>query len=195
MRKAQLQEVLENLAELIDGWNEEKDEDRGRSNNALGIILYEDGSGRIGTVWPDPEQSEQSKQRGCFRDFTINTQGEFNNVEEFGDFLCQWMEVEPMKTHTAQLNPTSPRYATWRDILGGDTVPVTTSQPFRARFGGIEEVHAFALDLPRLTPEQRTRLVDWITGQFKAGRAGVEAELDQAGFPIRAVDVCGASEK
>ncbi len=49
MKRTQLEAVHEVLTELIDGLNDAAaDEDRGRSNDALCLTVFDDGSGRCG---------------------------------------------------------------------------------------------------------------------------------------------------
>lgn len=49
--------LYEALIELIQGWNQAADDgDRGPANDAVALILYDDGSGRIGTMsWVERE--------------------------------------------------------------------------------------------------------------------------------------------
>lgn len=47
------EQMVDSLVDLIDGWNDagyEPDE-KGRSNHALCLLLWDDGSGRIGTSY------------------------------------------------------------------------------------------------------------------------------------------------
>lgn len=49
MTRAQLEAVHDALTQLVDAWNDAAaDEDRGRSNDAICLTLFDDGSGRIG---------------------------------------------------------------------------------------------------------------------------------------------------
>lgn len=49
MTRAEIENVLNALAEIIDGWNDAAaDEDRGRRNDALCLTVFDDGSGRLG---------------------------------------------------------------------------------------------------------------------------------------------------
>ncbi len=66
--RAQLEAVHDALVEVVDAWNDAAaDEDRGWSNNAICLTLYDDGSGSIGrrrgkdTVedWHDFDDFEQ----------------------------------------------------------------------------------------------------------------------------------------
>lgn len=75
--KAQLTTVLEALTELIDEWNDlAEDEDRGRGNNALCLLIWDDGSGKLGTQFGD----------------VFNMQGEFDGPEEFIELLVPWLD-------------------------------------------------------------------------------------------------------
>ena len=69
--------VVEALAELIDNWNDDAmDEDRGRDNNTLCLLIWDDGSGQLGTQWGD----------------VFNKQMEFSNAEELADQLAPWLD-------------------------------------------------------------------------------------------------------
>jgi hypothetical protein len=53
MTPAQLEAVHDALVQIVDSWNDAAaDEDRGRSNDALCLTLYDDGSGRLGRRSP-----------------------------------------------------------------------------------------------------------------------------------------------
>jgi len=78
MTKEKLLECLEHLTVLIDEWNESPDpEDRGNSNDALCLLLWDDGSGRVGTVYQAPEK--------------LNEQLQFDNIEGLADYLMDWI--------------------------------------------------------------------------------------------------------
>jgi hypothetical protein len=89
---------------------------------------------------------------------------------------------------SASLNERSPRYADWRRILGSDDVPLESPHEGMAQLGG-ELDTVYALDLKKLTPEQFSRLVDWIALQFQERPDHVRKDLTKEGFPIRAADV------
>lgn len=73
----QLITVVEALAELVDNWNDSSmDYDRGRDNNALCLLIWDDGSGRLGTQWGD----------------VFNKQMEFDNPGELADQLVPWLD-------------------------------------------------------------------------------------------------------
>lgn len=78
--KQHLREALDLLAGLIDSWNDAAaDGDRGRDNKALCLTLWDDGSGRLGTVWRHVDE--------------MNTQCGFDNVEELAEYLGGWMRL------------------------------------------------------------------------------------------------------
>jgi len=77
--KQQLITVMEALTELIDEWNDDAmDEDRGRDNNALCLLIWDDGSGQLGTQFGD----------------AFNRQMEWANSEEFYEALEPWLNFE-----------------------------------------------------------------------------------------------------
>ena len=79
MTKEQIHDFLDALAELINDWNDlAVSEDRGRYNDALCLLIFEDGSGKIGTV----SYSDRVE---------MNQQGRFNNLEEFTEYFVQWL--------------------------------------------------------------------------------------------------------
>ncbi len=93
-----------------------------------------------------------------------------------------------MKTRmwSATLDPTSPRYADWRKILGDfDNVPLVDANRRQAEPIG----EHYLVDVDALTPDQKARLIAWVAEKFEATPAAVEAEIIQRGFPIRAGDV------
>ena len=79
--KQQLLEVVDSLTQLINDWNDadyEPDE-RGRGNNALCIVIWDDGSGKIGTVYKNPQE--------------LNVQHTFDTSENLVAYLSPWLEV------------------------------------------------------------------------------------------------------
>ncbi len=81
--KTQLITTLEVLTELIGEWNiDDADEDRGRDHNALCLLIWDDGSGMLGT------------QFGA----VFNKQMEFDNSEGLYKALEPWLDfVEESK--------------------------------------------------------------------------------------------------
>ena len=77
--KESLRVGMEILTEIINQWNDAcADDDRGRCNNALGLIIYDDGSGRVVTY---------SNFLG--EDF-LNNQIEFGDIAEGVERLADW---------------------------------------------------------------------------------------------------------
>ena len=90
---------------------------------------------------------------------------------------------------SATLSPTSPRYADWREILGGDTLPLRSPIPLKAKLDGELEL-VYLIDWPKLDWQPSQRLIDFIVGKFNAPREVVERQLDSDEvFPIRKDDV------
>ena len=74
--RQQLIGVVEALIELIDECNDNAmDGDRGRDNNALCLLIWDDGSGMLGTQFGD----------------MFNKQMEWDNAEEFYEALKPWL--------------------------------------------------------------------------------------------------------
>ena len=56
MTKAKFEAVVTMLVEIVDGWNESAiDEDRGRANDSIYLVLSDDGSGTIGRGRPESD--------------------------------------------------------------------------------------------------------------------------------------------
>ncbi len=59
MTRNQLEAVVDAFVEIIDSWNDgDVDEDRGRSNNAICLTLWDDGSGKIGRRFSEGHEVE-----------------------------------------------------------------------------------------------------------------------------------------
>jgi|SaaInlStandDraft_4_1057021.scaffolds.fasta_scaffold54403_1 hypothetical protein len=77
--KESLRVGMEILTEIINQWNEAcADGDRGRGNDALGLIIYDDGSGKVVTY-----------SRFLGEDY-LNKQIEFADIAEGVDRLADW---------------------------------------------------------------------------------------------------------
>lgn len=80
--KQALQTTLEGLTDLIDAWNDLADDgDRGRSNNAIALIIWDDGSGRVCTYFPGFEGQGEH----------LNLQIKFENLGEAVERLMGWI--------------------------------------------------------------------------------------------------------
>ena len=90
---------------------------------------------------------------------------------------------------SAILNPQGPNYATWRETLDGEKVPLKSSQSVKAQLGPEKDVEVYMLDLTALPLGNRARLVGRMAATFGVPVYEVEAELKRSGFPIRAADV------
>jgi len=98
------------------------------------------------------------------------------------------MAVKPMNV---TLSKASPRYATWIEIFGTQTVRVLGAAPRLLNLRGVQKL-AFLLDLDALTQEQRSRLVDHLSQEFDADKSEVRAALDRVGLPILEEDLTWA---
>jgi hypothetical protein len=93
------------------------------------------------------------------------------------------------KLWDAHLFPQSPRYAEWYHVLDTNEVPLLRPMPIRATLGEQSE-SVYLVDLKRLSPEQRSRLIRHVAHRFGAPEAEVAEQLDRDGhFPIREADV------
>jgi hypothetical protein len=85
------------LTSLPDSWNDAgEDEDCGMPNNGLCLIIFVDGSGKLGIY--RPVCGNQHKDRIIDLNYSdvMNIQHEFNNVEELAEYLAEWCdETEP----------------------------------------------------------------------------------------------------
>lgn len=98
-----------------------------------------------------------------------------------------------MSVLNCHLIKSSPRYEKWREILGSDEPPITNPMPFKTRLGA-EITWVYALDVAKLTSDQRAKLVEFIVQTFGVTAAKAEEELSTTGFPIRAEDVIVACD-
>jgi hypothetical protein len=95
-----------------------------------------------------------------------------------------------MKITTATIARDSPRYRTWLDIFGTDTVRIEWPVPHTARLPGIDEALVYKVHVPSLTRDQRRRLIAHIAAEFGETPEAVEEGLDEEeGLPILAEDV------
>lgn len=83
MKHNELIRALEALVSLIDAWNDAVDDDRGRSNKALCLLLWDDGSGRLGT--------STGSTGGCGLGF--NEQHGFDTIGQLADYLSGWLSL------------------------------------------------------------------------------------------------------
>lgn len=89
----------------------------------------------------------------------------------------------------ATIRVDSERAAAWREVFGGDRVPVKSILPGRANLPGKMNALVYEMDIAALTPDQRSRLVASIASRFEQDPAFVEANLDREGCPVLADDV------
>lgn len=77
--KSSLRIGMEILAEIIDQWNDAcADDDRGRCNHALALIIYDDGSGRVAT------------HNEFLGENYLNDQIHFDDIAEGVERLADW---------------------------------------------------------------------------------------------------------
>ena len=94
------------------------------------------------------------------------------------------------KTTARIINPT--RATLWRQVFGGEEVPIRSIIPTNVNLPGHPDTLAYFLDLSAITPEQRQRLITAIAEKFHLPPAEVAADID-AGVPILASDVIVSS--
>lgn len=77
--------------------------------------------------------------------------------------------------------------ATWRKILArSERIPVVSPRAVIANLPGLGATACYFLDLPRLTPDERSRLVDHLAASFGLPIQEVADDIDEHGVPIRA---------
>jgi len=93
---------------------------------------------------------------------------------------------------TLSIRPDSERAPSWRAMFGRlDNIPVTGYVPVLADLPDRPESAVYMLDLARITPDERARLVQHIVARFHIPETEVEWNLDHAGCPILALDTTG----
>jgi hypothetical protein len=96
-----------------------------------------------------------------------------------------------MRPTTATIRSDSPRHGDWLRVFGTSCVRIKGPLSTPARVPGLGIVEVYALDVPSLTAEQRTRLIDDICERFGEARSEVERLIDdpEHGVPLLAADV------
>ena len=89
----------------------------------------------------------------------------------------------------ATIRADNDRAAAWREVFGGDRLPVKSILPGRANLPGKPDALIYEMDIRALTPEIRERLITSIATRFGQDLAFVEANLDREGCPVLADDV------
>lgn len=91
--------------------------------------------------------------------------------------------------YSAILNPRGPNYQSWRDVLGGEQVPLKSATSVKADLGAEKDVEVYMLNLAAMTLRVRARLLGTLAQRFGVPVYKVEQDLQQNGLPIRAEDV------
>lgn len=78
------------------------------------------------------------------------------------------------------------RAEVFRAVFGSATVPIMSPFVERGNLPGLGERDVYKLNLKKLTPEQRVRLVAYVAGRFDLPLAEVERDLEATGMPILA---------
>jgi len=89
----------------------------------------------------------------------------------------------------ATIRGDSERAATWREVLGTETVKIKSPFPVAVSLPGDIKTTAYQVDLRLLTAEQRARLVTHLAERFGYTAHDVDRDLDEIGCPILAEDV------
>lgn len=95
------------------------------------------------------------------------------------------------KTTARCVNPG--RAEIWRRIYGTDVIPLKSFVPQRGSLPGKPDALFYEVDTRVITPEQRARLVDYLSEAFNQERSFVENNLDLIGVPVLADDVMVSS--
>lgn len=96
--------------------------------------------------------------------------------------------MDPIKP-TCSIRDDSPRAADWQKVFGRTTqIPITSWLPTHANLPVGRGVEVYMLDLDRITPDERQRLIEHLAGRFDIPRTQIEEVLDQ-GCPLLADDV------
>jgi hypothetical protein len=80
----------------------------------------------------------------------------------------------------------TPRRDRFFQLLGNDTLPVTTRRPRRLALKGLGKKKAYLVDLAALTPEQRARIEQDLATTFQSPLKDVRQQLDAIGLPVTA---------
>jgi hypothetical protein len=80
------------------------------------------------------------------------------------------------------------RVASFEAVFGSATVYVKSPIPEYADLPGLGQRRVYKLDMALLTPEQRDRLVAYLSDQFRLGPVEANRLLDERGMPILASD-------
>ncbi len=90
----------------------------------------------------------------------------------------------------ANIAPESPRAPTWFNIFGTlEGIPLTKYLPDITDLPGKQNALVYLLDLNRITPIEREKLIEHLAYRFGIDRDIVAASLDREGVPILADDV------
>jgi len=91
---------------------------------------------------------------------------------------------------TLTLSECDVRARQWLFVFGRlCDIPITGYLPQHARLPGMGKELVYLLDLARVTPDERARLVSVIAERFDMDEAEVELNLDASGCPILAEGV------
>jgi hypothetical protein len=89
----------------------------------------------------------------------------------------------------ATLNPSSPRYLSWRKIFPSDDIPIRSPIPVKAKLDGDPE-EIYLLDWIEMGDYESEKLIAFVVEKFQTTRAIAVAQLDSDEFfPIRKADV------
>ncbi len=89
----------------------------------------------------------------------------------------------------ATINPESERAQAWLKVFGSHEIALCSPIPQWASAPGVPKGLFYFLDLNELTPEQRERLIVYISHRFQVDEQEVRETLDAIGCPILDEDV------
>lgn len=102
-------------------------------------------------------------------------------------------EVAPVVT--ARIPENSPRRADWIEVFGTEVLPIISPVPV-VNDGPTGRREFYRLDVSRITPQQRQRLVRWLSKRWKLPVHEVEKSVDdpEHGVPLLADDLVVAAD-
>lgn len=104
MTKEQLMEVARSIARVAYEFNQAQAEpdERGPGNDAIALVIYDDGSGKVGTmsflpVFHDTLKEPDGTATVVGQEPFFNPQGQFDSPEQLVDIFNGWIEWDKLK--------------------------------------------------------------------------------------------------
>jgi hypothetical protein len=86
-----------------------------------------------------------------------------------------------MRPTLGHINPKSERAKVWREIFGGETVPLKSPLAVPVINGGVYQFECYLLDFEQMTPEQMEKLAEHLAKENDMQLEEVKAQLEQDG--------------